>query len=292
MNNLKYFFFLAALILFTLSACKKNNSANGNTDSTSTAFSLTTLTPTGKSFNTSNFTNNARDIELVGDSLFFVHSRGTNSVECFFLLNKGDLNSAMHLAQFDVSDFIGSTNQGANGHGIYIKKDDLSKMWLFNRTEIWEFDFEQAGDLTTVSHSNYLDLSYYVERGHGIFFNSEGSCLYVDDRNKAMVHQFKLANNWSISEIENYEHFSIANYQEAVRSIAFNNDGTKMFILDTSLKEIIAFNLTSPWQVVSASCHDKKGLTLSNPRGFTWNAHGTHAYVMNTDNGTIYEYAN
>lgn len=281
------------LALILLSSCKKESSHDQEiTDISSTAFSITTLTTTGKNYNTSNHTENARDIEFIGDSLLYVHSRGTNTVEAFKLSNNGGLNSASHYAQFDVSDYIGTTSQGENGHGIYIKKEDLSKMWLFNRTEIWEFNFEQAGDLTTVSYSDYLDLSDYVDRGHGIFFSPEGGNLYVDDRDKAMIHQFILTDNWSISEIANYKHISISNYQEAVRSISFNTNGTAMFLLDTSLKEIIAFDLAAPWQVETASYREKKKITLANPRGFTWSSDGTRAYIMNTADGIIYEYSN
>lgn len=292
MNYLYCILLFPTLAITTLNSCKKDSESANVPNSNSKGFSIATLASTGKSLNTSIHTNNARDIELIGDSLIFIHSRGTNTVESFKLTNKGDLSSGTHIASFNASDFIGSTSEGTNGHGIYIKKNDLSRMWLFNRTEIWEFDFEKAGDLTAVLFSDYLDLSDYVERGHGIFFSPEGSNLYIDDRNKAMVHQFTLVNNWSIGSFSNYKNISIANYQEAVRSISFDKQGIKMFLLDTSRKELMSFKLTTPWHIENATYDKKKSLTISNPRGFTWNSNGTKAYIMNTDNGVIYEYAN
>lgn len=291
---LNYRLLVLAFILFLVFGCKKENENNLNDSENPNFphFEISTLTTSGKFLNTSSYTNNARDIELVGDSILYVHSRGTNSVESFVFSINSDINSATHKSTFSASDFIGTTNQGTRGHGIYIKKDDLSKMWLFNRTEIWEFNFEKAGDLNSVTYSDYLDLSEYVERGHGIYFHPNGKQLYIDDRNKEMIHQFTLSNNWSISDFENYKNLSISNYQQAVRSISFNSEGDKMFLLDTSLKEILAFKLSTPWQINSASFNEKISVNISNPRGFTWNSNGTQAYIMNTDTGTVYEFEN
>lgn len=283
---------LLVSLTILLLACKKEKEEQDNLNNNVQPYDVSTLASTGNSLNTSNKTNNARDIQLIGDSLLFVHSRGTNTVESYKLHSNGFINSASHFNTFSTADYIGITTQGNNGHGIYIKPNDLSKMWLFNRTEIWEFNFESPGDLSSVNFSDYLDLSDYVERGHGIFFNPTGEQLYVDDRNKEMIHQFTLNENWSISGFNNYKNINISSYQEAVRSVKFNPEGNQMYLLDTSLKEIIKFNLTTPWQVESATFSKKKSVNISNPRGFTWNSDGTKAYIMNTDDGVIYEYQN
>jgi hypothetical protein len=283
---------LLSTVTILLLACKKEKEGQENLNNNVHPYDVSTLAPTGNSLNTSNKTNNARDIQLIGDSLLFIHSRGTNTVESYKLHSIGAINSASHFNTFFTADYIGTTSQGNNGHGIYIKPNDLSKMWLFNRTEIWEFHFESPGDLSSVNFSDYLDLSDYIERGHGIFFNPTGGLLYVDDRNKEMIHQFTLNENWSISGFNNYKNINISSFQEAVRSVKFNPEGDQMYLLDTSLKEIIKFNLTTPWQVESATFSKKKSVNISNPRGFTWNSDGTKAYIMNTDDGVIYEYQN
>lgn len=291
-NRQSLIYFLLICFLVVLTGCKKEEPGElkpvvNKPDNT---YSISALEASGYSFNTSSVTDNARGIQLVGDTLLLVHSRGTNSVVTYILENRGDIASAKYYSSYSAADYIGSTSQGTNGHGLFIRQDDLKKMWLFNRTEIWEFNLAEAGNVSTAEYSDYLDLSDYVERGHGIFFKPDGSQLFIDDRNKALIHQFELTQNWNISEYSSYKTLDISDYQQAVRAVTFHPDGEIMYLLDTQLKEIQHFDLSTPWQIEGAVFKENKSIAISNPRSFTWNSNGTKAYIMNTDNGVILEY--
>lgn len=279
---------LFALFLVAATNCSKQTTLPVST--TLPAYDISLLAVTANSFNTSEQTTNARAIQMVGDSLLFVHSRGNNMVFSYLLERKGDIRSATYYQSFSAENYIGSTAQDKNGHGLFVRQDDLKKMWLFNRTEIWEFELLEAGNISTAVYSDYLDLAEYVERGHGIFFHPDGTNLYVDDRNKELVHQFTLMTPWSIDGFNTHVSLDVAAYQEAIRAVTFHPDGQDMYLLDTELQLVQHFRLQHAWQIETAVFHQQKSISLSNPRSFTWNSTGTAAYIMNTDDGVIYEF--
>lgn len=282
------------LVLLLISSCQKEetiDSGSNYNQSNSTSYSIDHLGLSANKLETHIKTDNARAIHLVGDdTLLLVHSRNTESVETYVLKTAGAIQTGEWVSSFSTVDYIGTTSQGSNGHGIFIKPESLDRVWLFNRTEIWQFDLLTPGDMTSASNTGYKDLSEIVERGHDLFFAPNGEYIYIDDRNAAAVHQFLLNDNWDINTMEIYYSLDISNRHEAVRSVTFDAEGIQFFLLDTGMKELQAYTLTTPWSLNSATFKSAKTVEHDNPRGFSWNSSGTKAYIMNTSTGTIYQY--
>lgn len=280
---------LLIVFCFTLGCSSDDDRSAGGTIE-EVNFSIEKLSPTLKTLNTSNITSNARGVQVLKDTLLVVFSRGTNAVESYILSMDGEIDSATHFTSFSASNYIGTTSQGANGHGIFIRPDHLSKMWIYNRTEIWQFDLTVPGDISSAVHSGYYNFSDEVERGHGIFFNTNGTSLYVDDRNKEQIHQFDLNTPWDISGFQNHEFLTISDQHDAIRATVFQPNGKKMFTLDTGLQQIHAYELENDWTISNATLAKRKTIDISNPRGFSWNDDGSKAYIMNTDTGVIHQF--
>lgn len=281
----------SVLFAVFLTACSDDDSAGSGNSGDQVAFDITRLTPTSHFYGTAAYTENARGIQLIGDTLLTVFSRDNNQAINFRMQTAGDITSAVYHSHFSADEFLGSTEQTANGHGIYLRTTDLRKMWIFNRTEVWEFDLADPGDLSSAAYSGYLDVAGEVERGHGIYFNPDGTRLYIDDRGGATVHQYDLAAPWSISETVSHISLDISARHDAVRAVVFDPDGSRMFLLDTERRELQAYGLSVAWDLSSAVYRNEYSLYLSNPRGFCWSRDGKRAYVMNTDNGRVFEYA-
>nr|MBS0037003.1 hypothetical protein [Saprospiraceae bacterium] len=255
------------------------------------AYDIFYLEETGKKLDTSNETKNARTINLVGaDQLLFVHSRETATVITYTLMEAGDVSSAVLSGVFNTSDYLGSKEEESKGHGIYLRRDALDRVWLYNRTEIWQFDLPIAGDMQSAVCSGYRDLSDRVKRGHDIDFNLEGNRFYVDDRNSESVFQYTVKEPWNINTIEFDYELDISETHSAVRGIEFRPDGKLMYLLDTSQKEIQQFALSEAWELRTAVFEKKYPLRTNNPRGFTWNEDGSRAYVMDATSGIIYQF--
>jgi hypothetical protein len=280
---------LLMILFVSLFHCNKANEIADNYDE---RYNISFLQLSDRQFDTSDKTENARTIDLVADdTMLFIHSRETSTVVQYHLTNAGDISSAEYVYSFHTNDYLGTANQDQHGHGIYIQRETLDRMWLFNRTEIWQFDFVESGNLSTAAHSGYNDLTDYVSRGHDIDFNHDGSRFYVEDRNEENVYQFLVEENWDINQLEFDYALDISETHSAVRGIEFRPDGRKMYLLDTSLKQIQQFDLSTPWELRSATFEQYFLLEIENPRGLTWNSDGSQAYVMCATTGIIRQYS-
>jgi len=252
---------------------------------------ISNLKESGNTLNTSDTTSDARAITLVyNDTRLFVHARGSQNVVTYDLAIPGDISSGTFVNEFDTSPYLGTESEGANGHGFYIRRDDMKRVWLWNRTEVWQFDLSTPGDMTTATKSGYKSLKNVVSRGHDIDFRPDGMAFFVEDRRKQAVHQFSMTESWNIETLEWEYSLDISDRHDGVRGIEFNPDGKIMFLLDTGLQEIQQYTLSEPWQISTAQFDKALPIDISNPRGLTWNSNGTSAYVMNASSRVITQY--
>jgi len=291
MKRIFFVFFIFFFASIEVHAQSHNESELVSSSTLISGWDVENLEETSKSLNTSNHTNSARSIDLVdNDTRLFVHARSTRNVVSYKLVTPGDISSAVYISEFDTSPYLGSKSQSSAGHGVYIDRNNLERMWLWNRTEVWQFDLSTPGDITTATKSGYKNLSSYVTRGHDIDFRPDGKVFYVEDRNQETVHQFILAQPWDIETLKWEYTLDISSHHTAVRGIEFDPTGRIMFLLDTSLKEIQQYKLDESWEISTATFDKSMPVNISNPRGLTWNENGTSAYVMNTSNGRITQY--
>src|SRR6056300_1718501 len=85
--------------------------------------------------------------------------------------------------------------------------------------------------------------------------------------------------------------FSISAQETAAQGIAFNNDGTKMFVVGSTGYDLNEYTLTTGFDVSSASFVDSFSVSdqESFPTGVTFNNDGTKMFVVGVD-GDVNEY--
>lgn len=278
------------LIIIFLISCGGDNSTNKvvNDGYPPGHYDIDYLRTIGQKLTSSSVTKNARGIELYdNDTKLIVHSRDNELIATYKLISPNNLLDANHISSVSTSNFIGTKNQGSFGHGIFIKRPELDRIWLFNRTEIWQFDLSIPGEIDLKNNTGYYDVSQYVERGHDIDISLNGEILYIDDRNKEAIHQFELETPWDINSIKFDYSLDISSNHKAVRGIEFRPDGKKMYLLDTELRQIQQYKLETPWEIRSAQLEKLIELPISNVRGMTWNQDGSSLFIMNTSGGII-----
>ena len=87
--------------------------------------------------------------------------------------------------------------------------------------------------------------------------------------------------------------FSIASEATGPRAIAFNNDGTKMFVVDVvNPDSVYEYTLTTGFDVSTASFVDSFEVTdeETNPRGLAFSTDGTKMFVIGPSGDDVNEY--
>jgi hypothetical protein len=111
----------------------------------------------------------------------------------------------------------------------------------------------------------------------------------VNDR----VYQYSLSTGFDIGSVSYVKNFSIASQESAGQGIAFNTDGTKMFILGSSGDDVNEYNLSGAYDVATAS-FSKVSSSLSSQEtscsDIFFNADGTKMYIIGYTSDSVHEY--
>ena len=192
------------------------------------------------------------DFHPNGTRMYVVGRSSENVIE-YELSIPWDISSAVQVRELDTSDvMVTQTQPENNSHGIYIRKQDGQKMWIVNRTEIWEYTLSTAWNIATATPTGYKDLSARHLRMHDVDFKPDGTVMFLEDRFLGVVFQYTLTTPWDI-ESATLDYTYDVPVEQDLQGTEFNSDGTRMFLIDNGLEEIHEFTLSTPYDLRSAS---------------------------------------
>jgi len=120
---------------------------------------------------------------------------------------------------------------------------------------VYQIDLSTAWDLSTASYNsiNFSVASQETILQH-VEFKPDGTKMYVVGGSNDTVYQYTLSTAWNVSTAS-YDSVSFSfNSQDTYPvSIAFNADGTKMFMLGTTNDTVYQYSLSTAYDVSSAS---------------------------------------
>ena len=250
---------------------------------TGTGWHLEQAVYRGECLDLSGETRHARDVDFSPDGThLFVVARDGERVIAYRLATPWVPGSGTVAGSLDLSEELNSrAGHGARAHGIHLRKDDGGRLWIWNRTEIWEYSLERPWDLTRARPTGHQSFEGTVLRGHGIDFRPDGRRLFIDDRNARAIFQFRLEEPWNVSTAELEYTLDISDQEEAVRGIQFRPDGLRLFVMDTRRREILEYHLDRPYELAGARF--ARALPVDgqtrNPRSITWSQDGSRFFV-------------
>jgi sugar lactone lactonase YvrE len=116
-------------------------------------------------------------------------------------------------------------------------------------------------------------------------FNTDGTKLFFGSTGFGAVYALSLSTGFDLSTASYNEEFFSVNSQESgsARGLAFNTDGTKMFVAGLFSKSVHQYTLTTGFDLSTAS-YDSVSFDLSseneNPEGLEFNTDGTKMFVV------------
>jgi DNA-binding beta-propeller fold protein YncE len=97
---------------------------------------------------------------------------------------------------------------------------------------------------------------------------------------------------WDISTAVYVQNFSVASQATFPSDIFFKPDGTKMYVLDDTGNDVNEYNLTTAWNVTTASFVQTFSVATkeTSPEGLAFKPDGTKMYVIGRDFDNVHEY--
>ena len=129
-----------------------------------------------------------------------------------------------------------------------------------------------------------------------ITFNDDGSKMFLVGLENDKVHEYKLCKNYNLGGMSYTTSFSVAAKEISPHGIAFNDDGTKMFIVGQAGQGLDEYALSTAFDISSAS-FTGNGCTGENeldpvgaqPAAMNFNADGTKLFVLDKGSNIVRE---
>ena len=201
----------------------------------------------------------------------------------------------MSTAYYDsVSFSVSSEDSSPNGVTF---KSDGSKMYVVGDSgnSVYQYSLSTPWNLSTASYDSVdFSVSSQDTRPQRVSFKSDGAKMYLLGYAGDKVYQYTLSIPWDLSTAS-YDsvNFSVVSQETYSRDIAFKTDGSKMYIVGTTNKEIYQYTLSTPWDLSTAS-YDSVNFSVSSqdetPYSIAFKSDGSKMYVAGQDNTTVYPY--
>jgi len=173
--------------------------------------------------------------------------------------------------------------------------DDGTRMYLLGADVdyICQYSLSTAFDLSTAF---YLQQKFRVDAqdtfARGIAFSADGSKMFMTGIATSLVYEYDLPLPFDVtSAVYN----SVSFYPGSIgqtKSLTFNNDGTKMYVVGTST--VYQYSLTTGFDLSTAS-YDSVSFAATTQdsaiEGVEFNSDGTKMYLAGTANNSVYQYS-
>ena len=253
--------------------------ANASYDSVSFSVTSQDLLPLGLTFKP-----NGLKLYIIGN--------GNDSIFQYTLSSAFDLSTA----SYDSISFDLSSQNSAPTSAAF--NSDGTKMFVAGIVgqNIYQYSLSTEFDISTASYDNVsFNVSSQVSSPVDLAFNSNGTKMFVIDFIGDAVYQYSLSTAFNLSTAS-YDSisFSVATQETSPTSVAFNPDGTKMFVAGTVNDSVFQYTLSSAFDLSTAS-YDSVSFSVSSqegaPRSIAFKSDGSKMYVVGTINDTIYQYS-
>ena len=218
----------------------------------------------------------------------FVSGNAGNDVGEYSLTTAFDVSTATFVDRFEV------VNEDNNPSGVAFNNDG-TKMFVtgFTGDNVYEYTLSTGFDLTsTVSFVDSFDVSTHETAPGGLTFNNEGTKMFVVGENAKKVNEYTLTTPFDVSSASFVDSFDVVGQVWRPRDVAFNNDGTKMFVVGHN-DEVDEFILSTGFDLSSTITHvDSFDVSAHEtaPSGLTFNNDGTKMFVVGSDGDDVNEY--
>jgi hypothetical protein len=171
-------------------------------------------------------------------------------------------------------------------------KPDGTKMYIqgFSLFYLKEYNLSTAWDISTASFVQEVNLGSDEPTPQGLFIKPDGTKVYIVGVDFDRINEYDLSTAWDISTISYVQNFSVSSQMTNPNGLSFKPDGTKVFVSDVSSSDIYEYDLSTAWDISTASYN--QNFSVSNTlRNLFFNPDGLSVFVAADGPNTIREYS-
>ena len=146
-------------------------------------------------------------------------------------------------------------------------------------------------DVSTASYDSNFSVSSQETSPQGLAFNNDGTKMFIIGDGGKDVNEYTLSTGFDVSTASFVDSFDISSEDGLPNGLAFNSDGTKMFVTGNRGNDINEYTLSTGFDVSTAS-HGNISVSSQDttPSGIKFNHDGTKLFMVGVVGADINEY--
>jgi DNA-binding beta-propeller fold protein YncE len=215
-------------------------------------------------------------------SRMYIIGTSGDDVNQWTLNNPGSIASMTFVQSFSVSA------QETTPQDLFFKPDGL-KMYILGSSgdEVNEYNLSTAWDISTASYLQNFSVAAQETGPTGIFFKPDGLKMYIVGLSGDDVNEYNLSTAWDISTASFLQNFSVAAQETNPEGLSFSLGGTKMYILGSTGDDVNEYDLSTAWDISTASFVQVYSVTFTVPGGVFVSGTGGNMYVTGSYNDGV-----
>ena len=198
-----------------------------------------------------------------------------------------EVTNASYVTSFSVSSQTGSPTSLAfnpTGTSMYVLDD--------TGNDINQYNLSTAFDVSTASFYNNFSVGGQEGTPYGFAWNADGSKFFVVGSGSGAVHEYACSVAYNVTTASYTDYFSVSPQDSSPQGLAFNTDGTRMFVLGNTNNSVFEYQLTTGFDVSTASYTDSFSVASQETScfGITFKPDGKSMYITGYSSGQIHVY--
>tara|TARA_R110002074_G_scaffold375949_2_gene552762 strand:+ start:20612 stop:21901 length:1290 start_codon:yes stop_codon:yes gene_type:complete len=161
----------------------------------------------------------------------------------------------------------------------------------------WTYTFDStlvasAWDVSTAAFVRKQSSLNGETNPQGFFFKPDGLKIYITGVDSDRVDEYNLSTAWDISTSSYLQGISVTGRGNSPVEVFLKPDGLKMYIMNGAINEIDEYNLSTAWNVTTASYSQSLAVNSREtlPKGIFFKPDGTKLYLTGANGDDVNEY--
>lgn len=162
-----------------------------------------------------------------------------------------------------------------------------TKMYItgIDSDSVHQYNLSSAFDISTASFSQSFSVAAQETSPSDVAISEDGTKMFVIGQSADNVNQYTLPSPYNISTAVFAQSTSVAAQDINSTGLAFNENGSKMFVVGTASDSIYYYDLSTAYDISTASYIDSSSVAgeTSSPQSVTFANQGKELYVFAGD---------
>ena len=167
--------------------------------------------------------------------------------------------------------------------------NDGTKLFVLGSAgdDVNEYGLSMAYDLSSATFTQNFSIGGQETAPTGMAFNTDGTKMYVIGNTGDDVNEYSLSTAFDVSSATYVQRFAIDAQETSPRGMTFNNDGTKMYVIGSSGRDVNEYNLSTGFDISTATYAQKFSVINEEytPQEVVFNHDGTKMFIVGAASG-------